>query len=305
MSDSIGFSQGSLYRNDGSGIPRQFVFAIGELHYDFGTEARRDSFIQQNNPNNPGEIDSPKIMARCFKPVTEGGKGLGHEAAALIWTLQIDGRPAYAIRPQGEFSSNEYAKILELFAGSYPDSDDTPKKVERVAIAGTISGSTRLFNGTVVPTIHPTARGMYGWSTVQLLQAVENIADAQQSDATGQGISAPTKANVAHFLIRVYGELRNPGLAPQDRALNYAATNAFQLGEIFSQAVKNNMALDQIQVERTPIQRPGSDCWDVKFSFFDPTKITEKVRRHFRITADVSDEVPATIGGVRSWFSYF
>ncbi|MCP4549327.1 MAG: peptidase S8, partial [bacterium] len=62
--------------------------------------------------------------------------------------------------------------------------------------------------------------------------------------------------------------------------------------------------LDQIDVERSPICRPESDCWDVKLTFFNPTKRIEQARVVYRFTIDVSDVVPVTVGPVRHWHVY-
>jgi hypothetical protein len=100
----------------------------------------------------------------------------------------------------------------------------------------------------------------------------------------------------------VYEELRNLGATSQDRALNYAATNAFQVAAVFRDAIQATMTLDTIEVERSPICRPESDCWDVKLTFFNPSKVFEQARKSYRFTVDVSDVVPVMVGSVRSWF---
>jgi hypothetical protein len=109
---------------------------------------------------------------------------------------------------------------------------------------------------------------------------------------------------IHNFLERVYYELRNLGLSSQERAMNYAATNAFQIEQVFHVAGREDMELDQIGVEASPICRPGSDCWDVTLTFFDPGKRLERARKVYRFAVDVSDVVPVTVGEVRSWSVY-
>ena len=67
-------------------------------------------------------------------------------------------------------------------------------------------------------------------------------------------------------------------------------------------ALKEEMELDTIEVERSPICRPESDCWEVKLTFFNPSKVFEQARKVYRFTADVSDVVPVMVGPVHSWF---
>jgi hypothetical protein len=89
----------------------------------------------------------------------------------------------------------------------------------------------------------------------------------------------------------------------QDRALNFAATNAHTAEEVYESAVAKAMELESIQVSRSPICRPGSDCWDVEVYFFYPERQVQTVRRVYRFTVDVSDVVPVTVGPMRSWFT--
>ena len=70
---------------------------------------------------------------------------------------------------------------------------------------------------------------------------------------------------------------------------------------VFESALREEMELDIIEVERSPICRPDSDCWDVKLTFFDPRRQFERARRVYRFTVDVSDVCPVTVGKVRSW----
>ena len=287
-----------------SGLNRTLVYAIGKLYYDFGTEARRDWFVQQmgGNPSTPYD---PTKMAKRLSSKDNQGEGLTSNADSLIWTLMIDGVPVYAILPQAQFAVMEYLALVDLLQMTYPTDPSTYKPIERVAIAGTISGSVRLFNGTVVPTIDPTLRGMYGWKTKDLVDAVV-AANKCTSPELAANVETPAFAQgLAEFLTRIYDEMRNPGLTPEDRALNFSATNAFQTGKIFGEMVRGKMVLDTIKVERAPIQRPGSDLWDVKLSFFNPTEVMSQARKTYRITVDVVDEVPVTVGDIRSWFTYF
>lgn len=60
------------------------------------------------------------------------------------------------------------------------------------------------------------------------------------------------------------------------------------------------MQLDTLEVERSPIGRPDSDCWDVKLTTLNPSKVFEQARNVYRYTIDVSDLVPVTAGLVRA-----
>ncbi len=270
----------------GGTAPKQLVFALGQLGYDFGTEARRDSIMQHmKQPANPHD---PIQVLDYFRDNY-------WDAAAILWTLNLDATPVYAVQAQGGFASQICQRLCEFLG------DQVKGEVERVSIPGYIDGSARLFTGQVVPVISPVLRGMYSWNTTALVQAVcgappSDKAPQKEKDEYG-GRAHP----VANFLRRVYEDLRNLGVTAQDRAINYAATNAFQVKEAFIDATKGEMDLDAISVERSPICRPGSDCWDVKLTFFHPKKVFEQARRVYRFTVDVSDVAPVMVGSVRSW----
>ena len=81
--------------------------------------------------------------------------------------------------------------------------------------------------------------------------------------------------------------------------MNHAATDAFQLTKTIK-GLELGMELDSIEVEKSPMCRPGSDCWDVKLVFFYPEEIN-KSNRVYRFTIDVSDVIPVTVGEMRNW----
>jgi hypothetical protein len=105
-------------------------------------------------------------------------------------------------------------------------------------------------------------------------------------------------------LERAYHEMRNLGRSPQERALNYAVTNAFLTAQVVEQAVREGLELDSIGVEKGPVGRPGSSPWDVLLTFFNPRQRADKARQVFRFTIDVSDVVPVAVGPVRRWSRY-
>lgn len=277
----------------------QLVYALGTLGYDFGSEARRDTFKQLMPafdlgggtmvPANP--YDARQMADYLASDISE--------ARSLIWTLNIELTPVYAIEPKGPFAREAYLALQELLAGQIQasSSDDY---IERVSIPGILSGRTiKLFSGQVVPVIEPqSTRGLYGWKINNLV----NAAFAQVQAAEGNADEEAMRRTLDSFLNRIYYDLRNLGTTSQDRALNFAVTNAFQAASTFSQAVAEGMELDSITVEKSPFCRLDSDCWDVKLKFFDPEN-SRRAKKIFRFTIDVSDLIPVTLGDVKSWSS--
>ena len=248
----------------------------------------------------PGEDRSP------------GGDTNFPDSNAVFWTVTIDATPIYAIDPSSVFGWAIYATLIQMLwllevadkppsettayvSAAQVDADegepgDFPPKggVARVSQAGHIVGSTRLLNGTVVPTLMPVWRGLYAWNLYDLLGP-----KAEDWPVGAQG-----------FLERIYNEFRNVGISPQDRALNYSAMNAYNTKKIFADMVNEKMALDTVNVDRSTICRPDSDCWDVTYRFFDPSSVLTKARNVYQYTIDVSDVVPVPVGTLRTWQVY-
>jgi cyanobactin maturation PatA/PatG family protease len=274
------------------------VYAIGTLGYDFGSEARRDTFKQLMPTAVIGGIEVPSNPYDARQMVDYLADNLS-EAKSLIWTLNLELTPIYAIEPLGSFSREVYAALQELLSGQV-QAEDSPEYIERVSIPGRITGRTvRLFSGQVVPVIEPDSpRGIYGWHVNTLVSAAIEAVGAEQTEAQ----ESQMRRTLSSFLNRIYYDLRNLGQTSQDRALNFAATNAFQAAQTFSEAVGAGMELDSINVSKSPFCRLDSDCWDVQLKFFDPEN-SRRARKVFRFTIDVSDLIPVTLGEVRSWSS--
>ncbi len=192
-------------------------------------------------------------------------------AAVVTWILAQETIPVYAIQPGGAFARATYERLRRWLQ------EQRVGKSERVAVPGWVSGTARLSNGHRVPVLWPEPRGLRSWSRPE----------------AGGKISA--------LLERVAYETRNLGLEPQERAINYAVTEAFQVERIFQSALEAHLRLDSIAVEPGPVCRPKSDCWDVKLTFFDPVLRLEQARVVYRFAVDVSDVLPVTLGKIRHW----
>jgi len=255
------------------------VFALGTIGYDFGNEAHRDSFIQSMGGANPH--DPAALLAYLEENPWD--------AEELIWTLELDGTPIYSLIPNGPHAPLGFERIRNFLK------EQINGNIQRVSIPGVSAGTRVLLNGQKVSLLVPRLRGMYSWTTEAL------------ADATSQGAKGAKKVmaeNIGNFLDRIYYQMRNLGVTSEERALNYAATNAFQVSGVFAAALKENLELDTIAATKSPIGRSGSDCYDVVLSFFNPKERLTQARKQYRFTVDVSDIVPVTVGTVRSWSVY-
>jgi cyanobactin maturation PatA/PatG family protease len=275
------------------------IYALGTLGFDFGTEARRDSFKQTMVPL---QINGALVPPNPYdaRQLVEHLRAQPSEARALIWTVNLELTPIYAVEAVGPYAA-EINAILVSFLANANASTTSAEFIERVSVPGTVSGrSVRLFSGQVVPVVEIDApRGLYGWQVNRLIADAISAVDTKNKS---KEFVANLNGTLRNFFDRVYYEIRNLGRLSPDRALNFAATNAFQATKVFSETIALSMRLDTIEVERSPYARPDADAWDIKLKFFDPEN-TRRARTVFRFTIDVSDVMPVSVGEVRSWSS--
>jgi hypothetical protein len=316
----------------GSGL----VFFIGLVGYDFGTEARRDTFKQQMPPawyrrtdgleefrylEDMDEAAKDEAARDGFVPVPSNPydarqmvaylKLRPSEAASLIWTLNLELTPVYSVQPVGSFADRVYEVLVAMLDGQ-SQADASDAYVERVSVPAVLSGETvRLFSGQEVAELWVDApRGMYSWRTTDLLNRARPIIDEQlaaradRRKAAGLPAEQPEVSDqlVRDVLNKLYYEYRNLGVTSPDRAMNYAATNIFSLTRVLAQALGDGKSLDRIDVVKSPYGRVDSDCWDVMLKFLDPEN-TNRAYSVFRYTLDVSDKLPVTMGNVVGYMS--
>ncbi|SOB88851.1 S8 family serine peptidase [Streptomyces sp. 1331.2] len=181
--------------------------------------------------------------------------------------------------------------------------------ISRISVPGRLTDRTvRLFSGQVVPVIEIKSRGVYIWYEKQLVDAVVQAVkkEAEQQKVTINELYIQ-KTMIA-FLDKVYYQFRNLGQTSADRALNAAGTNAFSVAKTISRAMllgqdipstedqdkPSLYCIDSVSVTKSPYCRMGSDCQDVRVSFFDPEN-ERRARVNMLFTIDVSDEFPVTL----------
>jgi cyanobactin maturation PatA/PatG family protease len=272
------------------------VYALGTVGYDFGSEARRDTFKQLMPAVT---IDGATVPANPYdaRQMVDYLAENPAEAKSLIWTFNQELNPIYAIEPKGAFGGDVYETLIQILAGQI-EPEDSDDYIERMSLPGFLTDRTvTLFSGEVLPVVTVrNTRGMYGWNVNSLVSAAAESVRAQAADADERAI----QRSLNSFLKRIYYDLSNLGKTSRDRALNFASTNVFQAASTFVEAIARGMELHSIEVEKSPFCRLDSDCWDMKLKFFDPEN-SRRAKRVFLFTIDVRDPMPVTLGEVRSW----
>ena len=273
------------------------VYALGSLNYDFGSISHRDSINQSmgydTSATPPRKLnpDNPEDMLIYLKRDPSS-------AADLIWTVNINATPIYALVPQGAYAAACYTEIVSFFDNQtnplLPLGGKLPP-VMRSSFPGISGGgSVTLQSGLKVPVLVPKIRGMYNW---ELGSLITTAITALSIPPTEEDVFRSAMIN---FLEKLYFELRNMGVTSGERALNYAGTNVLQAATILKDTIQAGLTLSNISVEPSPICSPGLDCQDVVLTFFDPTN-RDLATQVYRFTVDVSDIVPVTMGQIEHW----
>ncbi|ODQ94741.1 hypothetical protein BHQ17_07955 [Mycolicibacterium holsaticum] len=287
------------------------VFAIGNIGFDFGTEARRDTFRQLMPVTE--SFDSPPIQ-REPNPydATQLADYLDSnpwDCTKVIWTVNLDLTPVYAVEAEVTYAERVYELFRTILRNQVLPAFDE-NFVSRVSLPGVLTDRTvRLYSGQVVPVVVVQRRGLAAWSEQALVNAVVESIDLP-SVLSAVGVADEDAAQrrleqkVRQMLDKVYYELRNLGTSPQDRAINYMATNAFNYTSVIAQGLLSGevadsdttvlYSLESISAVRSPYCRIDSDCWDVRFTFFAPDN-DRRARVVYQTTVDVSDELPVAL----------
>ena len=279
------------------------VFAVGNIGFDYGTEPRRDTF-RQLMPRVADDGSPPRLMAPNPNDTEQLANYLNanpNESVKLIWTLNHDLTPVYAIEAEATYADHVYSLLRTALEYQALAANDE-KFISRVSLPGVLTARTvRLFSGQVVPVVLAQPRGLRLWKEAAVLAAVMDTVD----QASLKVDRARARRTVRQMLDKMYEQLRNMGTAPPDRAINFMATNTLGFAEGIAQGLlsgeavdgdsTNLYSLDSISAVKSPYRRVDSDCWDVQVSFFDPEN-EDRSRVVFQTTIDVSDELPVQLG---------
>jgi hypothetical protein len=316
-----------------------YVFAIGAIGWDFGTEARRDGFIQQMDvqPSASGHVlpPNPYDPNQLSMYLTENP----WVSDKIIWTCNLEGRtPIYALEaeipfgmtwggtrpPKEKPDPNEvpfyppvsvvHKTFRDAIVGQTLRPDDQ-NYVARVSVPGTLTKRTvRLFSGQTVPVVVVHAQGLYTWNEALLVDSlIKHVTEDRDSRRLAPVNETMVRTLVHAFLDKVYYQFRNLGQSGPDRALNYAATNAFELTQALANGFLSGRlvprssdepeplyALDDITVVKSRFQRPDSESYDVTLTFMDPEN-DRQARVAYLITVDVSGEMPVSLDSPRQF----
>lgn len=276
------------------------VYAIGKISYDFGTEANRDAFTQAMesalSADERGGSDA-RVSVLNIKQMVAYLEKNPTEAHSLVWTLNIDSVPCYALAAIDPHALETYALLIGILKNQILKPDH-PDHILRVSLPGYVSGKTRrLYSGQQTPLLYCQPYGVYAW-------AINGIIAQLSSDTNGGQhpvLSSPDLHNF-NLLAKLQYQYINTGQTAEERALNFGITLGVQtLATMIARDKRcTSPGLAGITVQKSVVSRINSDCWIVQLSLFD-TVNNNVAMTVYRAMVDVSELVPVMVGEFVTW----
>lgn len=299
----------------------QLVNAIGQPSYDFVTQNNLDLFtahmkewysdlpkaLKDNLTDSPHDHLS---MAAFLLYRDEHHQPNALMASQLIWLLNMNSTPVYAISPSlAEFRGNIYY-TMELFLAdnvglnveAYQEFTSNPESSAewdtmfddikgdddemRMVLPGYISGQSKLLNRNTIESVTPVAHGLNDWTLNALM--------------TSMKIEDSYKDKLKSILKRLYVNTQNKGQTPDDRALNYSLYNIIELSEIVKEATEEDLQFSNYKIVPSKVSRQHSISREVQLTFFDPGN-TNKAATTYAMQVDVSGVTPIIVGEIQKW----
>src|SRR6185295_7117622 len=148
------------------------AYVLGRLGVDVAPEARRDSLAAQGltRPEDPGEV-----LAFLGRHPTA--------AAAVTWTVTVEGIPLYAVRGAGAFATEVHTGLQRLLREQQGGENG------RVAVAGRVAGWQRLSTGGRVPILWAEPRSLRSWSVAGAAGPNEGLLARLDSELRNRGLT--------------------------------------------------------------------------------------------------------------------
>lgn len=281
----------------------QYVYAVGRIGVDFFNRGNLE-YLVNSSGFNPEDLVTLHNYLVAMPPSDPGYRQRIATSQNVIWTVEVDGEPIYAIQPTGAFARDTYEVLLsflrdQVIGSSEPSASKDKKKpegqkAEVVAIPGLVIGSTVLYRaGKTVPLVSPALVGMHNWSVGYLIAAATAyISEYNSRVPEGRRITLPEETEIENFAQILADQYRNFGMAPSDRARNFVASHLADPIRILAEWMAKGMVLDEIRVQPSDMRPAGTDRWDVVLRFFDPRNQLGVAATEVPIVVDVNYLVP-------------
>lgn len=273
-----GADQSDLEPSSASMLPRapKVAFALGQLGFDIPTDVRRDRLageIARLGLN--GAPEDPVVLAALLDRAPS-------LATEVTWLVMREASPLYAVETMGSMQ----AQVLAAFSSGI--GEQVSGAIEEMSFPGVVTGAlVPLSTGESIPALRINGpRGVYGWRRVDQLMRIP--------------LPAAGRVQLEAMLASIDDAEPNDGTHSHVRAVNYLVTNPAQLAWSAGLTSSEGFIFDSLSVQRSTLNRPYSDVWDIDLLFRDPER-PARARLLHRHSVDVGDVLPVSIGRPRTW----
>lgn len=271
-------TEASLDQSAASLLPRtpKMAFALGCIDYDIPDDTRRSLLVNAlSEAGVPGPPEDPAVLAALLDRTPSA-------AQEVTWLIAREGSPLYAVEVAGQ----DMRAVLDTFASGLRE--QVSGAIEEMSFPGVVTGRMlELSTDEPVPVLRMGGpRGLYGWR--------------RRDQIARLPLPPAGRVQLERMLAFIDDGEPNDGTHSHVRAVNYLVTNPAQLAWSAGVAAGEGFSFDTLTVQRSTLNRPYSDCWDIDLIFKDPDRPARAKLLH-RHSVDVGDLLPVSIGTPRTW----
>ncbi len=267
-------SCGAETGTNGSGLPTQYVFAIGRVEMRFPTIAIEKEFAQAT-----GRANTKGLTDRAAAHAVLTERANRYIARHICWILTIEGLETYILVPR------DPADFDQLLDAVRPQPNPLDLDVV-VGVRGPIAPA-EMCNGLMIPIV--IFDQIYSFDRDALIKAIPR---PEKTTAKEFGPAAE------ELFDRIMLAADNAGATDEHRALNYCAVRYPAIYATAADAYGRNASLSSIEVLPSSLG-PTRKVVDVIFSFTNRnTDVCEK----FFTRVDVTEEFPFLVTKMSPYF---
>jgi hypothetical protein len=308
-------------------------YGIGAVDYEFPDKITKDSFMREMRAQvGHGDVDD-RVKVIEYLDANPG------EARRLLWTYAINDERRYMISPVGTYASEVFDMLTaltlkrvrgEITVASLPGivtgetviaMDGTvlqrvtvksqrgvygwqPEQVATQSLAAVRSNSQA---GGVGHSVSATPAGTSAAGNTAIVSGDSDTAILGIRESSvltwprlRENSTPKIQSALINFLSQLYFRTNQLPDVSRDRAISFISTNGYQVAAAFLDAMHDGLQYSDFRTEYSPFARVSGNCWDVIVRFNDPAD-SKRAPVEYRMTVDIADVLPVTVGRLRRW----
>jgi hypothetical protein len=252
------------------------AFVLGNLGFDIRDEVLHGALLMATREAHISDDPrDPQVLAVVLNQVPD-------VALEIDWLVMRDDSPLYALHWSGPYEAEIITSLTSALT------QQISGVIDVMSFPGVVTGEVHsLSTDELIPVLTmPTSRGLYGWRLTDQLRVLD--------------LTEKAHVETERMLSSIMNQEPNDGTYSHVRALNYLVTNPAQLAWSATVATEQGFCFESLSVQRSTLNRPYSNCWDIDLIFGAPER-TARAKLMHKHSVDVGDLLPVSIGSPRVW----